>query len=105
MKILVDQLPLVCGDCELCAKGMVMNELGVPSEVFLCTLRATLIPPQGPNDEPPLIDINKSPVENNCFCTDGKESPVVENNENKEDKDADRRELEKRAAASGIILS
>ena len=67
MKILVDELPATCAGCEYCADGMMMTPLGVPKPVNACVLQQ-LVPPKSPDDIPPTIDKNKTPLENNCPC-------------------------------------
>jgi len=66
MKILVDKMPNTCKECDYCAAAMIQSQLGVPKQVSLCTLQASLIPPKSPDEEPNFLDIEKSPKDNKC---------------------------------------
>lgn len=67
MKFVVDKLYSKCGECEYCADGLMQSPLGVAKQINLCMLQ-TLVAPKIPNQEPNLIDPEKSPIENNCPC-------------------------------------
>jgi len=71
MKFLVDEIPTSCKDCEFCAPAMMMTQLGVQKEINLCVLQTSLIPPKSPDQEPNLLDLTKSPYENQCPCKVG----------------------------------
>lgn len=77
MKFVVDKLPNTCGECEYCAAAMMQTPLGVAKQVNLCTLQ-TLKAPQEPNQQPILIEVDKSPVQNYCPCTDNSKK-IIEN--------------------------
>ena len=76
MKFVVDKLYDTCGECDYCAEALMQTPLGVAKQVHLCTLH-TLIAPKEPNQQPILLEIDKSPMYNRCPCTD-KSATVID---------------------------
>lgn len=68
MKFLVNELPNNCGECPYHAPAVMMTKLGIEKQINLCTIQTSLIPPTSPDQELNLLDLEKTPRENDCPC-------------------------------------